>query len=96
MKKGIIFDMDGVLIDAMPFHAEAMRLAIEEETNHEVDKKIIYILEGMPGSKLVEEIFRREKIGEDVDDSVAKNISKRKRYSKKFKRTNVNNYHEQQ
>ena len=23
--KGIIFDMDGVLVDAMPFHAEAMR-----------------------------------------------------------------------
>jgi beta-phosphoglucomutase-like phosphatase (HAD superfamily) len=23
-KKGIIFDMDGVLIDAMPFHAEVM------------------------------------------------------------------------
>jgi beta-phosphoglucomutase len=79
MKKGIIFDMDGVLIDAMPFHAEAMRLAIKEETNYEIDKKIIYILEGMPGSKLVKEIFRREKIGESIDDSIAKKISKRKK-----------------
>ena len=25
--------MDGVLIDAMPFHAEAMRVAIKEETD---------------------------------------------------------------
>ena len=30
MKKGIIFDMDGVLIDSMPFHAEAMRIASKE------------------------------------------------------------------
>ena len=37
--KGIIFDMDGVLIDAMPFHAEAMRLAINEETGHNIDKR---------------------------------------------------------
>ena len=78
MKRGIIFDMDGVLIDAMPFHAEAMKLAIKEETNYEIDKKIIYILEGMPGSKLVKEIFRREKLGESIDDSIAKKISKRK------------------
>jgi len=48
--------MDGVLIDAMPFHAEAMKLAIKEETNYEIDKKIIYILEGMPGSDLVRDI----------------------------------------
>jgi HAD superfamily hydrolase (TIGR01509 family) len=79
MKKGIIFDMDGVLIDAMPFHAQAVRLAIKEETNHAIDKKIVYILEGMPGSKLVKEIFKREKIGEDIDDSVAEKISKRKK-----------------
>jgi len=24
--KGILFDMDGVLIDAMPFHAEAVKI----------------------------------------------------------------------
>jgi len=79
MKRGIIFDMDGVLIDAMPFHAEAMKLAIKEETNYEIDKKIIYILEGMPGSDLVREIFKREKIGENIDDSLAKKISKIKK-----------------
>ena len=29
--KGIIFDMDGILVDAMSFHAEAMRIAVKEE-----------------------------------------------------------------
>jgi HAD superfamily hydrolase (TIGR01509 family) len=74
MKKGIIFDMDGVLIDSMPFHAEAMRIAIKEETNHDIDKKIVYLLEGMPGAELVKEIFKREKI-----ESFAEKISKRKK-----------------
>lgn len=79
MKKGLIFDMDGVLIDAMPFHAEAVRLAIMEETQHDINKKIVYLLEGLPGSKLVKEIFKREKIDENIDDSIAEKISKRKK-----------------
>jgi len=71
--------MDGVLIDSMPFHAEAMRIAIKEETNHDIDKKIIYLLEGMPGAELVKEIFKREKIEKSIDDSLAERISKRKK-----------------
>jgi beta-phosphoglucomutase len=41
-------------------HAEAMRLAIKEQTKHDIDKKIVYLLEGMPGSKLVKEIFKEK------------------------------------
>jgi beta-phosphoglucomutase len=78
-KKGIIFDMDGVLIDAMPFHAEAMRRAIKEHTNHEINMKQVYLLEGMPGSNLVKEIFRRENIDHNrAVNEVAEEIGKRK------------------
>jgi beta-phosphoglucomutase len=45
--KGILFDMDGVLIDAMHYHAEAFKIAIKEKINQEIDKNI-FILEGMP------------------------------------------------
>jgi beta-phosphoglucomutase len=79
MNKGIIFDMDGVLIDAMLFHAESMRLAIKEETKHDINKKIVYLLEGLPGSKLVKEIFKREKIDENLDNSIAERIGKKKK-----------------
>jgi HAD superfamily hydrolase (TIGR01549 family) len=79
-RKGIIFDMDGVLVDAMPFHAEAMSRAINEITNHEIDKKNIFLLEGMPSSDLVKEIFKRENINKkiDLDDNLAKQIGSRK------------------
>jgi beta-phosphoglucomutase len=77
--KGIIFDMDGVLVDAMPFHAEAMRIAVKEETDHEIDKKIVFLLEGKPAPDLIKEIFRRENIDKDIDDILAEKISKRKK-----------------
>jgi beta-phosphoglucomutase len=60
--KGIMFDMDGVLIDAMPYHAEAFQIAFKEVVNQEIDKKDIFLLEGMPGAELVKEIFKRKKI----------------------------------
>ena len=79
-REGIIFDMDGVLVDAMPFHAEAMSRAIKEITNHEIDKKNIFLLEGMPSSDLVKEIFKRENVNKkiDLDDDLAKQIGSRK------------------
>lgn len=89
-KKGIIFDMDGVLVDAMPFHAEAMSRAIKEITNHEIDKKNIFLLEGMPSSDLVKEIFKRENINkkidvDDDDDLQSRSDRERNRFSNRFK-----------
>jgi beta-phosphoglucomutase len=77
--RGIIFDMDGVLIDAMPFHAEAMKIAIKEETNYEIDKKIVYQLEGMPSNNLVKEIFKKYNINKKLDQELIEKISERKK-----------------
>jgi beta-phosphoglucomutase len=77
--RGIIFDMDGVLIDAMPFHAEAMKIAIKEETNYEIDKKIVYQLEGMPSNNLVKEIFKIYNINKELDQELIEKISERKK-----------------
>jgi HAD superfamily hydrolase (TIGR01509 family) len=75
---GILFDMDGVLIDAMPYHAEAFRIAFKEHVNYEIDKKEVFLLEGMPGPELVKEIFKRNKIEGHVDGNLVKKISERK------------------
>src|SRR5919199_4015759 len=72
--KAIIFDMDGVLVDAMPFHYEAMKTAIKEITNINLDKRTFYLLEGMPVAEMALEIFKLK--GYLVDESRKKNISK--------------------
>lgn len=77
--KGVIFDMDGVLIDAMPFHAEAVKIAIKEEANVEIDKKIVYQLEGMPTDELVQEIFKKNHPNKKIDRELVGKISERKK-----------------
>ena len=65
--KAIIFDMDGVLVDAMPFHYEAMKSAVKEITSIDLDKRTFYLLEGMPVEEMALEIFKLK--GYLVDDS---------------------------
>ena len=77
--KGIMFDMDGVLIDAMPYHAEAFRIAFGEKANQEIDKRDVFLLEGMPSTELVKEIFKKINKSEgQIEDSLVESISKRK------------------
>jgi beta-phosphoglucomutase len=71
--KALIFDMDGVLVDAMPFHYEAMKTAVKEITNIDLDKRTFYLLEGMPVEEMAVEIFKLK--GYLVDDSSKKNMS---------------------
>ncbi|MDQ3868749.1 MAG: HAD family phosphatase, partial [Thermoproteota archaeon] len=58
--KGVIFDMDGVLVDAMPYHCKALQMAIKQQTNLEIEDRIIFLLEGMPADEMIKEIFRRK------------------------------------
>ena len=57
--KGLIFDLDGVLVDSMPTHYKAWKIAFEETASLQVDERSIYLLEGMRGEDLVEEIFKK-------------------------------------
>lgn len=57
MKKGIIFDLDGVLVDSMPSHAQAWVHAFQNIANIQVAKRAIYLLEGMRGAELAERIL---------------------------------------
>ncbi|MGA8565805.1 MAG: HAD-IA family hydrolase [Nitrososphaeraceae archaeon] len=57
--KGIIFDLDGVLVDSMTAHYKAWKTALEEIASLQVDERSIYLLEGMRGIDLVEEIFKK-------------------------------------
>ena len=52
--------MDGVLVDAMPYHCKALQMAIKQQTNLEIEDRIIFLLEGMPADEMIKEIFRRK------------------------------------
>jgi beta-phosphoglucomutase len=56
--KCIIFDMDGVLVDSMPDHAEAWIQAFAT-VGISIERKDIYELEGSNHNQIVELIFKR-------------------------------------
>jgi HAD superfamily hydrolase (TIGR01509 family) len=88
-KKGIIFDMDGVLVDAMPFHCKAIQAAAKQEVNIDIAQRDVYLLEGMPGEEMVKELLRHkrftgkiEELSDDESDklnSIAHRIHERKK-----------------
>src|SRR5919107_1043305 len=89
IKRGIIFDMDGVLVDAMPFHCEAIKTAAKQEVDIDVEQRDVYLLEGMPGEDMVKELLKHKRYTGDIDevsddnseklDSIAHQIHERKK-----------------
>lgn len=67
-KKGIIFDMDGVLVDAMPFHCKAIQRAAKQEVNVHVEERDVYLLEGMPGEDMVKELLRHKRYTGNIEE----------------------------
>ena len=64
--RGLIFDLDRVLVNSMPTHYKAWKIAFEETTSLQVDERSIYLLEGMRGEDLVEQIFKKYGYADDL------------------------------
>jgi len=58
--RGIIFDLDGVLVNSMPTHIKAWKQAFANIANLEISERDIYLLEGMRGMELVIKIFEQK------------------------------------
>jgi beta-phosphoglucomutase len=71
--RAIVFDSDGVLVDSMPSHFMAWKIAFKEVCNIEVDKRTIYLLEGMRGIDLVKKVFELKKYHCDNNEDMKKN-----------------------
>jgi beta-phosphoglucomutase len=89
-KNGVIFDMDGVLVDAMPFHCKAIQAAAKREVNIDIAQRDVYLLEGMPGEDMVRELLRHKRYTGNIEelsdddsdkllDSIAHRIHERKK-----------------
>jgi len=78
--KGIIFDLDGVLVNSMPTHVQAWKQAFAKIAHIEINERDVYLLEGMRGMELVIKIFEQKGFS---DHSLAKRVHDEK--SKIFK-----------
>ena len=69
--EGVIFDLDGVLVDSMPTHFQAWKAAFAKIAGLEIVERDVYLLEGMRGMELVEKIFDQKKF---YDHSLARKV----------------------
>ncbi len=60
--------MDGVLVDAMPFHCKAIQTAAKQEVNIDVAHRDVYLLEGMPGEDMVKELLRQKRYTGNIEE----------------------------
>ena len=76
IKSTIIFDMDGVISDSMPFHAKAWKEAFGT-IGVDVEDFEIYIREGMKGRETIEDIIKERNLS--ISQEQMEQIYKRKR-----------------
>ncbi len=61
MKKAVLFDLDGVLLDSMPYHVQAWQLVLSP-LNVTIEAEDIYLREGTRTSELARELLRQYQI----------------------------------
>lgn len=85
--KAVLFDMDGVLYDSMPFHARAWK-EVADEYGLVSDRKDFYMMEGRTGASTIDELFQRT-FGRNATEEEKKEIYTKK--SERFHRYNDGN-----
>jgi beta-phosphoglucomutase len=81
MLKAIIFDVDGVLVDSMPFQADAWIEAFSE-VGISITRKDIYEIEGSNNKRLIKSIF--EKAGKKLEPWHLEQLPEKKREALDF------------
>lgn len=74
--KAVLFDMDGVLYNSMPYHSEAWHQTMAEY-GFNLSKEEAYLHEGRTGAATINIVFQRE-VGRNATDEEIKNIYRRK------------------
>ncbi|HKZ62173.1 MAG TPA: HAD family phosphatase [Nitrososphaera sp.] len=69
--KGLIFDLDGVLVNSMPTHYQTWKSAFAKIAGLEINERDIYLIEGMRGIELIEKIFEQKNFS---DRSLARRV----------------------
>ncbi|WP_370575351.1 HAD family hydrolase [Methanomethylovorans sp.] len=75
MLRSIIFDMDGVLVDSMPSHADAW-IAVSKEIGAKVSREDVYEIEGANHILGIQWLF--QKAGKQVEPHLYEEIKRKK------------------
>ena len=81
--RAVLFDMDGVLYDSMPYHAKAWHRAMTEFGYH-LSEEEVYMHEGRTGSSTVNLVSRREHGVEVSEERVAEIYKVKSAYFNEF------------
>ncbi|MDO9086329.1 MAG: HAD family phosphatase [Anaerolineaceae bacterium] len=73
MKRAILFDLDGVLIDSMEIHARTWQKAIQTLLKIEISEKHFLINEGKNSKDLLQELIQQYQL--DVDNDTWQEVS---------------------
>lgn len=76
MIKAVIFDMDGVLVDSMPYHADAWKIVFGE-IGINIRREDIYDIEGSNHEGIIRLVF--EKAGRNPEPEDFKELARKKR-----------------
>lgn len=74
--KAALFDMDGVLFDSMPYHADAWHTVMERHGLH-LTREEAYLHEGRTGAATINIVYRRQ-FGHDADPEAIRAIYEEK------------------
>ena len=59
--KAFLFDMDGVLFNSMPHHAEAWYQVMGEHYGFACDRTLFYMVEGSTGQQVIDDMFMSQR-----------------------------------
>lgn len=82
--RAVLFDMDGVLYDSMPFHAKAWK-DVADRYGLKAGAEDFYLMEGRTGASTIDELYRKT-FGRDATDDEKKALYRKK--TERFNRYN--------
>src|SRR5659263_10298 len=81
MLKAVIFDMDGVLVDSMPYHADAW-VSVFKDAGINIRRKDIYDIEGSNHIGIIKLVFKKAGRTPELEDFLRLAEKKQEIFSK--------------
>lgn len=80
--KAVLFDMDGVLFNSMPYHSEAWHQVMKTH-GLDLSREEAYMHEGRTGASTINIVFQRE-LGKEATQEEIESIYHEKKYPVQF------------